>query len=131
MLNDNLDNFIIKKENFPILNKDSSLYDAIFLMNKHQLGTVCIVNDSYELLGIFTDGDLRRIFLTVQKPLSAILIQDIFEYMNDNPIYISNSTSQTKIKVLGLMKKNKIWDIPILDGKRLYGIIHLHDILDD
>ena len=131
MSNENIDNIIIKKGNFPILNVESSLYDAILLMNKHKLGTACVVNENDELLGIFTDGDLRRIFLTVQKPLSAILIQDIYEYMNKNPTYLSDMKFQSKEKIIKLMKKNKIWDVPVLNSKKLQGIIHLHDILDD
>ena len=123
MSNEHIDKIIIKKGNFPILNVESSLYDAIFLMNKHKLGTACVVNENDELLGIFTDGDLRRIFLTVQK--------DIYEYMNKNPTYLSDMKSQSKEKIIKLMKKNKIWDVPVLNSKKLQGIIHLHDILDD
>ena len=54
---------IIKLGDFPLLSENATLYDAISLMNFHKLGTVCITNKDLNLKGIFTDGDLRRIFL--------------------------------------------------------------------
>ena len=56
MSNEHIDKIIIKKGNFPILNVESSLYDAIFLMNKHKLGNSLCCHLKHELLGIFTDG---------------------------------------------------------------------------
>lgn len=125
------ENLIIKIDNFPILSENSSLYDAISLMNFHKLGTVCITDKNLNLKGIFTDGDLRRIFLKVQKPLSAILIDDISKYMNKKPHFFLVNNNITRKDVFAYMKKNKIWDIPFIDqNDKLYGIIHLHNLLD-
>ena len=67
-------------------------------MNKFKLGTICVIDDNEKLLGIFTDGDFRRIFLNIHKPLSAILIQDIIEYMKKNQYH--SKYLKLKIKVL-------------------------------
>lgn len=122
---------IIKLGGFPLLSENATLYDAISLMNFHKLGTVCITNKDLNLKGIFTDGDLRRIFLKVQKPLSAILIDDISNYMNKKPHFFLINNKITREEVIIYMKKNKIWDIPFIDqNDKLYGIIHLHNLID-
>lgn len=122
---------IIKLGGFPLLSENATLYDAISLMNFHKLGTVCITNKDLNLKGIFTDGDLRRIFLKVQKPLSAILIDDISNYMNKKPHFFLINNKITREEVIIYMKKNRIWDIPFIDqNDKLYGIIHLHNLID-
>ena len=88
---------IIKLGEFPVLTENATVYDAISLMNFHKIGTVCITNKNLNLTGIFTDGDLRRIFLKIQKPLSAILIDDITNYMNKK--------TQIFLLIINLQKK--------------------------
>ena len=125
-----LEKMITKLGDFPMLYENATLYDAISLMNYHKLGTVCITNKNLNLKGIFTDGDLRRIFLKVQKPLSAILIDDISSYMNKKPQFFLINNEITKKEVIIFMKKNKIWDVPFIDQNgKLYGIIHLHNLI--
>lgn len=131
MSNENLSKLILKINEFPVLKEESSLYEVLNEMNKFKLGTICVIDDNEKLLGIFTDGDFRRIFLNIHKPLSAILIQDIIEYMKKNPISLKISEIKDKSFVLSLMKKNKIWDIPIIENDKLIGLIHLHDFLND
>lgn len=131
MSNENLSKLILKINEFPVLKAESSLYEVLNEMNKFKLGTICVIDDNEKLLGIFTDGDFRRIFLNIHKPLSAILIQDIIEYMKKNPISLKISEIKDKSFVLSLMKKNKIWDIPIIENDKLIGLIHLHDFLND
>lgn len=122
---------ILKIGDFPMLSEKATVYDAISLMNFHKLGTVCITNKNLNLKGIFTDGDLRRIFLKVQKPLSAILVDDISNYMNKKPQFFLINNNITKEEVVIYMKKNKIWDVPVIDqNDKLYGIIHLHNLID-
>ena len=75
------------------------------LMNKHKLGTVCVADEKLHLQGIFTDGDLRRIFLKIQKPLSAILIDDISIYMNKNPLKLNFEDCSSKEDIKLIMKK--------------------------
>ena len=130
-MSNNIENFILKIGRFPILSNNSTVYDSISLMNKHKLGTVCIADEKLHLQGIFTDGDLRRIFLKIQKPLSAILIDDISIYMNKNPLKLNFEDCSSKEDIKLIMKKNKIWDIPIIRENILYGIIHLHNLIDE
>lgn len=130
-MSNSIENLTLKIGSFPILSSNSTVYDSISLMNKHKLGTVCIADEDLHLQGIFTDGDLRRIFLKIQKPLSAILIDDISIYMNKNPFRLNLEDNLSKEDIKLVMKKNKIWDIPIIKGESLYGMVHLHNLLDE
>mgnify|MGYP003330082119 CR=1 FL=1 len=44
------------------------------------LGIACIVNSQKELKGVFTDGDIRRLILKVQKPIAALFVDDVKDY---------------------------------------------------
>ena len=49
-----------KGSEIPVVNERVSLKDALFEMTQKTLGFICIVNDNHELVGVYTDGDLRR-----------------------------------------------------------------------
>ena len=58
---------------FPVIGERVILKEALENMGFSRLGIVCIVNEEKKLLGVLTDGDLRRKLLKVQKPFSAFL----------------------------------------------------------
>ena len=51
-------------------------------MEKFNLGMVNILDENGVLRGIMTDGDIRRLLLNVQKPISALLSEDVKKYSN-------------------------------------------------
>ena len=53
-------------------------------MDEYKLGIICIIDDNFKLLGVITDGDLRRAILKSQKPFSAILVDDVIDYSVKN-----------------------------------------------
>jgi len=113
---------------FPVLNPDSILIDALDLMCKNKFGSVCIVDNKKKLVGIVTDGDIRRILLKSQKPLSALMVEDLRIISTKRPKTIN--INYNLYKAVKLMQKNKIWDLPITDKKKkLIGILHLHNAL--
>lgn len=115
-------------DKFPVLNPDSILKDALDLMCKNKFGSVCIVNNEKKLTGIVTDGDIRRILLTSQKPLSALMVEDLKTICTKKPKTISLDNSLKK--AVKLMQKNKVWDLPVTNKqKKLVGILHLHNAL--
>ena len=65
---------MIKIGSFPIIDKKTILKEALTEMGDANLGLVCIIDQNKELLGLITDGDLRRKLLKVQKPFSAFLL---------------------------------------------------------
>jgi len=116
---------MIKSDAFPVLSEKTLLKEALEGMDRFRLGIVCIVNERFQLLGILTDGDIRRKLLTVQKPFSAFLMDDALIHAIRSPITIRPSA--TLIEGVELMGKKQIWDLPVVDGEGLLiGLLHLH-----
>ena len=100
---------------------------ALDKMNDSKLGIACIVENT-SLKGIITDGDIRRKLLNVQKPFSALLIDDVSMHYTSEPFfcYSDNIVYDIVLK----MGKKKIWDYPVLDNNhKLIGLLHLHPAL--
>ena len=88
-----------------------------------------ITNKKTELVGIITDGDLRRMLLNIQKPFSAFFVDDVILHAKKNPI---TSTPEENVKkTLTKMNSFKVWDIPILKKNKLVGLVHLHPAVEN
>ena len=116
---------MIKLGNFPVVKFNQILKEAVDDMDEYKLGIVSIVDNNFKLMGVITDGDLRRAILRSQKPLSAILVDDVIDYSVQNPLIISDD--DLLIESIKLMNKKQIWDLPVLNvNKKLIGLLHLH-----
>tara|TARA_B100001989_G_C24239793_1_gene316810 strand:+ start:39 stop:434 length:396 start_codon:yes stop_codon:yes gene_type:complete len=116
---------MISKESFPIVDDRTILKEALTEMGNSNLGLVCITNSEQCLLGLITDGDIRRKLLRVQKPFSAFFIDDALLHANINPITCNPSDDLDQI--VKLMGDKKIWDLPVVDkNNTLVGLLHLH-----
>ena len=116
---------MMKMGKFPSIEKDTILKEALIEMGKINLGLVCIVDQEKKLLGLMTDGDLRRKLLKYQKPISSFFIDDALNHAKINPI-TCNPDDDLK-KAVKLMGDKQIWDLPVIDNeKRLVGLLHLH-----
>ena len=116
---------MMKMGEFPSIEKETILKEALIEMGKANLGLVCIVNQEKNLLGLMTDGDLRRKLLKYQKPISSFFIDDALNHAKLNPI-TCNPADDLK-KAVKLMGDKQIWDLPVIDNeKRLVGLLHLH-----
>lgn len=111
---------------FPIIEKTTILKEALTEMGEANLGLVCIVNNNKELIGLITDGDLRRKLLKVQKPFSSFFIDDAMVHAKKNPV--TCSPDEELKKIVNLMGDKQIWDIPVVvdKNKKLVGLLHLH-----
>lgn len=126
-------NQIMSKPPFiPTNNINDSLEDAILVMNKKALGMTIIINqenqENQEIMGIITDGDLRRAF-SENIDLKAAKIHEI---MTKNPITITENTLASEALIL--MKDKQITSIVVTDNnntKKITGIIHLHHLLKE
>ena len=120
--------YIIKLEDIPHVYDDAFFKDALDEMIKNKLGVVCIINKKMILKGIFTDGDVRRKLIKIQKPFSAFFSDDVKKHMNKKPLTIKINT--TVIAALKIMTKNRVWDLPVVDKRnKLMGLLHLNSIL--
>ena len=112
---------------FPVLTAKDTLKKALDEMTNHRLGLACFTNEKNELIGILTDGDLRRLLLTRQNPLPALLITPAIEFGHSTPTSIHGN--QSLVEAASLMHDKQIWDLPVIDTqKKLVGLIHRHDV---
>ena len=104
------------------------LKEALELMDKHRLGIVCITDSNGALQGIITDGDIRRMLSNVQKPLAALMSDDVIVHSTKSPTTVTASASlQDAIDVMG---EKQIWDLPVVDQGKLRGLLHLHPAIN-
>ena len=101
-------------------------------MNKELLvGEVMIKLNNFPIVHekeVLTDGDIRRLILKVQKPISATFVDDAFSYATKNFAYVYEETPLEK--ALLKMEKLRIWDLPVINIQReLKGLLHLHPAL--
>ena len=117
---------LLSPDRVPVLPPTTLLKQALEEMNKFRLGVVCVTDEDEKLIGIFTDGDVRRLLLKSQKPFAALFVDDIIVHATSSFTSINDTASLSEAVVL--MEKKEIWDLPVIaegDGKFL-GLLHLH-----
>jgi len=113
----------------PVIGEKTILKEALEEMGRFRLGLACIVDMEMKLLGILTDGDIRRMLLKVQKPFSAFFVDDALDHSIRSPITIKPIDSLEH--AVALMGKKQIWDLPVVDEKgTLIGLLHLHPAVE-
>ena len=107
----------------PWVKPDETIQNTIINISQNRLGATVVLDEQEHLMGIITDGDVRRM---VEKggPLGDLRAGDI---MSHNPKVIEKS--ELAIKAFGIMEKNKITSVIVLDEGKYAGLIHIHDVL--
>ncbi len=106
------------------LPETASVKDAVVAMTSAKAGCACVVDADGKLLGIFTDGDLRRLFSDVDGDPMARKITDV---MIHNPISVS--LGALAVEVLHIFEHHKVDDLPVVDeAGRLVGTIDIQDL---
>ena len=112
-------------DRIPVIGETVILKEALEEMGRSRLGIACIVNTEKKLLGILTDGDIRRKLLKVQKPFSAFFVDDALDHAIRSPI--TTQPGVTLVHAIGLMGQKQVWDLPVVDNNgTLVGLLHLH-----
>lgn len=121
---------MLSLDQFPIIDEHVIFKNAIEAMGQRNLGIVCIVGPEHELLGILTDGDIRRKLLTVQKPFAAFFVDDTLMHAVRSPTTVRSSTKL--VDAVQTMQEKQIWDLPVTDGdNKLVGLLHLHPAIQN
>ena len=103
--------------------KDAPVRDALVEMTRARAGSCAVVDDLKRVVGIFTDGDLRRHLSRRQ----AILDDPVKTVMTPNPVTVR--PEQLAVDVLEVFEKHNIDDLLVVDEqKRLVGIIDIQDL---
>lgn len=113
----------------PVVGERAILKETLEEMGRSRLGIACIVDAGNKLLGVLTDGDLRRMLLKVQKPFSAFFVDDALDHAIQSPVTTQpNDTLEHAIAVMG---QKQIWDLPVVDEEGvLLGLLHLHPAVE-
>ena len=114
---------MLKNADVPKINYQSSLGDAIIEISDKKVGFTAIVDEKNIIVGIFTDGDLRRALLK-QKDINS----PISECMSKKPITLNEN--QLAIEAINIMEKSKISGFIVRNDKNNpTGIVNLHVLL--
>jgi arabinose-5-phosphate isomerase len=107
----------------PCVLTGQSLKEVIVEMTAKRLGITAVIDRDHNLLGIITDGDLRRM-LEKNTAIDAIKADDI---MTSAPFTIG--PDEMAVDALDILRKKEISQLAVTDNGKYLGIIHLHDLI--
>ena len=111
-------------DDVPRVPPNARMPDVIYEMSRKGLGLTAVVEESGRLLGLITDGDLRRLMLKRQKETLDLTAA---ECMTKNPVTIRRA--ELAASALRLMEERKITSVLVADGNgKLEGVVHIHDL---
>lgn len=113
------------QDEVPKVGRDASLSEALMEMSRKRLGMTAVVDDDDRLLGLFTDGDLRR---TLDDPSLDVRSAMIADLMTRNPRTIG--ADQLAVEAARLMETHKISGLIVVDAAgKAVGALNIHDLL--
>lgn len=111
-------------DQLPCVGPHTPMQDVIYEMSKKGLGVAAVAGETRQLLGIVSDGDLRRLF---QREGNRALDLKAADAMTRNPVTIGRQELATK--ALNLMEARKITALLVVNAEgRLEGVVHIHDL---
>lgn len=111
-------------DEIPRVRAETSMKDVLFEMTRKRLGMTTVVDAEGRLLGMISDGDLRR---QMERHGYTLLDRTASECMTRSPVRVDRRDLATS--ALDLMEQRKITSLLIVDaGGRVDGVLHLHDL---
>lgn len=108
-------------DELPLCSRQTSMGDALVVMTSRRFGCVGVQGETGQLVGVITDGDLRR------HMGPGLLSQSVTEVMTSDPVTTTGDTLAAA--ALELMNRRAITALFVLDEQRPVGILHIHDLL--
>ena len=109
------------KNAMPLVNKNEKMSKAIIVMTKKSFGCLGVIDNNDKIIGIITDGDLRR------KINSRFFEKTAYDIMTKNPTVANKNILVGQ--ALNTMNNKKITSLFICEKKKPIGIVHIHDLL--
>ena len=109
----------------PAISSNASVKDVLIEISKNRLGAVAVVDSENNVLGVITDGDIRRM-LENNESIAGLKAEDI---MGKQPKSIQYNS--LAVDALHIIKENNITQLLVLEQNTYFGIIHLHDLLNE
>lgn len=111
-----------KGSDMPLLSQNANMHDVLLEMTSKRLGCVGFTDEAGNLVGIFTDGDLRRCLS------NNVLDKKGVDVMTKNPKVISPDAMASE--AVKIMHEKKITNLFAVENNKPVGVIHIHDCLD-
>ena len=112
------------RERLPLVGPQTFVREAIFEMTSKSYGAAIVVDDRGRLLGIFTDGDLRRLLEDQGPQGMGLRIEDV---MTKSPKFIQ--PEKLAVEAVHLMEEAEISCLAVVKDEVVVGIVHIHDLL--
>jgi arabinose-5-phosphate isomerase len=110
-------------DQIPQVGTSTSMPDVLYEMSRKGLGMTCVTDGDNTLVGIITDGDLRR-KMSSERNVLDLRAGDV---MTPNPVTILRTTMAAE--ALNILERRKITSIVVVgDRRRIEGVVHLHDL---
>jgi len=122
-----IDQFVHKNNAIPFVKNNTTVKNALLVISDKGLGVTGVLDSNDRLIGIITDGDIRR---GLEKSGNTIFENNADFLMSKNPISITNET--LAITALEIMEKHNITSLFVYSNsglKKPDGIVHIHDLL--
>ena len=119
-----VENVMHTGDEIPCVSRATTLTDVIYEISKKGLGHSAVVESDGRLVGVISDGDLRRFF---QREGSHALERSAADVMTTTPVTIGRKELATR--ALNVMEGRRITSLMVVDGDgRLEGVVHIHDL---
>jgi arabinose-5-phosphate isomerase len=115
---------LVSKHEAPIVSAEATLQDVIFEISSKRLGATAVIENE-ELLGVITDGDLRRM-LEHKENFNTLKAKDI---CSKSPRTIDSK--ELAVNGLSIMREYSISQIAVLSNNKYIGFVHIHDLLNE
>lgn len=124
-----VDQLMHRMEGVARLSADETVGKAVIAMSRYPLGACCIVGPGDELLGIFTDGDVRRCLERYEADLRSLSLASV---MTRNPVCARPEMALVDAIELMEGRSSQISVLPVVEQKgRLVGLLRLHDVYQE
>lgn len=116
---------IYLRNNLPAVGLDAGIKEVIVEISSKRLGASAVLDEKGELAGIVTDGDLRRM-LNKYENITGLKVKEV---MTISPKTIEED--EFAVHALNIMQEKNITQLVVVEGKKVKGFIHLHDLLKE
>ena len=117
---------LLRKENLPIVSRETKLKDAILQMSEGRLGSVIITDDNNKVIGLLSDGDLRRALMNDDFTIDCT----VESLASTNPKTLKNKDLLAS-DALQVIEDFKIQLLIVTDNEdKLIGVLHIHDLIE-
>lgn len=122
-----VDKIMRKNDDIPICKPNDLIAEVIPTLSNKRCGAIIVTDDKKNLLGIFTDGDLRR---AIQNNPKDLFYQKVSNFMTKSPkSIIRDMLAWDALKLMEKNPKQLVMVLPVVEGSKVVGILHMHDIL--